>query len=312
MLVINRASGDFQHAMVTDLPALLPPQACLVFNDSKVRKARLYGHGVSGGAVEVLFTAKGTNPKQWICMVKKSGSRQPGTRILMPEGIELTIIERRDSALLVESSIELNESWFSLHGHVPLPPYIRRQDVLSDAERYQTVYAQKTGSSAAPTAGLHFTNELLARLDTGGFERNFVSLHVGLGTFAPVQTDDIRSHIMHSEQYEISEDCARAVNLAKTQQRKLVAIGTTSLRTLESAWNDQGLQSGSGSTSIFMYPGHEFRSADILFTNFHTPESTLFMLACAFGGTDFMKAAYDYAIREKYRFFSYGDAMLIL
>ena len=197
---------------------------------------------------------------------------------------------------------------------MPLPPYIKRQDAVADAERYQTVYAKATGSAAAPTAGLHFTEEVLAALDAHGVERAFVTLHVGLGTFLPVRSEDLEDHAMHREEYTVPEETAAAVMKARREGRPVLAVGTTSVRTLESAWSDEqgALLAGPGSTEIFMYPGYRFRVVDRLFTNFHTPRSTLLMLVSAFAGRERILNAYAEAVRERYRFFSYGDAMLIL
>lgn len=317
LFVVNRATGTFEHGMVADLPLFLEPGTCMVFNDSRVRKARVFGTGETGGGkVEVLFTAPAgaKDGHDWLCMLRKTGTKRPGTRINLPGGFSLEIQEASDGAFLVHSERALDEAFFSSHGHIPLPPYIRREDGKFDEDRYQTVYAEKTGSAAAPTAGLHFTPEILGKLDEHGMDRHFLSLHVGLGTFAPVQTENIAEHPMHTEEYEISPSTAEAVSKAKEAGRKVLPVGTTSLRTLEAAWvrgSPGYIPAGGGSTNIFMYPGYVFNVADQLFTNFHTSESTLFMLVCAFAGMDLMKEAYHEAIAREYRFFSYGDAMLI-
>ncbi len=197
------------------------------------------------------------------------------------------------------------------YGHIPLPPYIKREDVPSDANRYQTIYAKETGSSAAPTAGLHFTQEIMDRLSANGIESVFITLHVGLGTFLPVRSENIEDHPMHSESFSIDENTARKIEEAKIEGRKIIAVGTTSVRTLESAWSDGKFEKKEGSTSIFIYPGYKFKIVDALFTNFHTPESTLLMLVSAFAGRELILESYAEAVREGYRFFSYGDAMLV-
>jgi S-adenosylmethionine:tRNA ribosyltransferase-isomerase len=225
--------------------------------------------------------------------------------------------------LLLRFDRPIDDAWLDLHGHVPLPPYIKRDDTDVDAERYQTVYARDYGSTAAPTAGLHFTSELLAELGKAGIETAFITLHVGLGTFLPVRTENLEDHAMHEEAYCIDDDTARRIEKARAEGRKILAVGTTSLRALESAWLEAmpdaaapgagGLgRRGEGSTSIFIYPGYRFKIVDALFTNFHTPESTLLMLVSAFAGREFILDSYKEAVKEGYRFFSYGDACLIL
>jgi S-adenosylmethionine:tRNA ribosyltransferase-isomerase len=206
----------------------------------------------------------------------------------------------------------VDDDWLERYGHIPLPPYIKRQDTSSDSERYQTVFASVFGSSAAPTAGLHFTNELLSRIDGAGIESVFITLHVGLGTFLPVRSEDIEDHVMHEEFFSIDDKTASKIETAKAQGRKVVAVGTTSVRTLESAWDNGMIKRGEGLTSIFIYPGYKFNAADCLFTNFHTPESTLLMLVSAFAGRELILESYAEAVKEGYRFFSYGDAMLIV
>jgi len=235
----------------------------------------------------------------------------PGKRLSLPEGMEAEVVEARPDERLLRFSPELDDDYLERNGHLPLPPYIRRGDAPADAERYQTVYARERGSAAAPTAGLHFTPGILDGLRAAGVETRFVTLHVGLGTFLPVRAESIEDHRMHYEEYTVPEETAAAVNAAKREGRPVVAVGTTSVRTLESAWTDAGLASGSGATNIFIYPGCSFRAVDMMFTNFHTPESTLLMLVSAFAGRERVLAAYEEAVRLRYRFFSYGDAMLI-
>jgi len=213
---------------------------------------------------------------------------------------------------LLEFDRPIDDDWLDRYGHIPLPPYIKRQDTQEDADRYQTVYAAACGSTAAPTAGLHFTRELLEKLAAAGIESAFVTLHVGLGTFLPVRSAHIEDHVMHNETFCIDAETAAKIERAKADGRKIIAVGTTSVRTLESAWDSVGrLKTGEGGTSIFIYPGYRFNVVDALFTNFHTPESTLLMLAAAFAGRELILESYAEAVREGYRFFSYGDAMLI-
>jgi S-adenosylmethionine:tRNA ribosyltransferase-isomerase len=276
-------------------------------------------------------------------MVNRAKRRRPGQRFCFSGGLEGEIVEApaqidagTDSSasgnefryLRFDSPID--DDWLDIHGHIPLPPYIKRDDEESDADRYQTIYADRTAgaalgpgaSTAAPTAGLHFTEELLAQLQREGIETVFITLHVGPGTFLPVRTNRIEDHVMHEETYTISTEAAKKINAAKKSGRKIVAVGTTSVRTLESAWTggenrhvkdgeNSHVKNGEGTTSIFIYPGYRFNVVDALFTNFHTPGSTLLMLVSAFAGRELILESYREAVREKYRFFSYGDAMLI-
>jgi S-adenosylmethionine:tRNA ribosyltransferase-isomerase len=297
-----------------------------VFNDSRVRHARLYARAESSGnAAEFLLVARARSADYpegsvWKAMVRNAKRHKAGRTYGFDDGTSLTIVELSGESLEgtefrhVAFSRPIDDDWLDRMGHMPLPPYIKREDELSDAERYQTVYARSTGSVAAPTAGLHFTPEVLASLDARGIERVSVTLHVGLGTFLPVRVDRIEDHRMHEEPYSIEESVALRVTEAKRSGRPVVAIGTTSVRTLESAWDDAAsmLRSGESATSIFIYPSYRFRVVDSLFTNFHTPESTLLMLVSAFAGRERILSAYEHAVRERYRFFSYGDSMLIL
>lgn len=343
LLVMDRAiDGQFHHAMVADLDRYIPEGALMVFNDSKVRRARLFATSTStsqasststgynqpsgtgkplgtasgggaasgGGKVEVLLLRREA-PGLWAALTTRMARQTPGKILYLPEGRQAEVVEVRDDERLLRFPVDIDEDYLERNGHLPLPPYIHRADEPADAERYQTVYARVSGSAAAPTAGLHFTPELLERLGTRGIELCFVTLHVGLGTFIPVRTDQLEDHRMHEESYTIPETTALAVNRAKAAGRPVVAVGTTSVRTLESAWEPGGLRPGSGTTSIFIYPGYRFKVADMLFTNFHTPGSTLLMLVSAFASRERILTAYEEAVRQQYRFFSYGDAMLI-
>ena len=307
--------------MVSDLPQLLEKGTVLVFNNSRVRKARLLGIAESTGAKAEFLLLKKLDVLSWEVLAKRSKRRRPGSRYVFGTAIG-TIdtlpddVSPDEGKLVLRFDNPVDDEWLDRFGHMPLPPYIHRSDTVLDTERYQTVYASQTGSSAAPTAGLHFTEELLKNLTDAGMETVFITLHVGLGTFLPVRTEDIEDHTMHEESYCIGEAEALKIEKAKREKRKILAVGTTSVRTLESAWiadtaHRGKLQRGEGRTSIFLYPGVKFNVVDMLFTNFHTPRSTLLMLVSAYAGRDFILDSYREAIKEGYRFFSYGDACLI-
>jgi S-adenosylmethionine:tRNA ribosyltransferase-isomerase len=299
--------------MVSELPSILESGTVMVFNNSRVRRARLLGLSEETGARAEFLLLNKLDTFSWQVLSNRSKRRKPGSRYSF-EGVSAEIVSIKGS-LCLRFDRPIDDAWLDQNGHVPLPPYIKRQDSGLDWERYQTVYAEEYGSAAAPTAGLHFTNELLAELEKGGIEIAFITLHVGLGTFLPVRTENIEDHKMHEEVFCISEETALRIEKARAEGRKVLAVGTTSLRSLESAWQDGPpayLQRGEGSTSIFIYPPYNVRSADALFTNFHTPGSTLLMLVAAFAGLDFMLYCYKEAVKEGYRFFSYGDACLIL
>jgi S-adenosylmethionine:tRNA ribosyltransferase-isomerase len=297
--------------MAGELPDIIEPGSLLVFNNSKVRKARLYGISPETGAEVEFLLLKKLDERRWLSMVQRSRRRRPGSRYVFADGTEGEITETAEELRVLRFDRPLDEAWFDRYGHIPLPPYIKREDTQTDGERYQTVYADKPGSAAAPTAGLHFSGELMAALTSRGIETAFITLHVGLGTFLPVRTENLEDHRMHEEDFVIDEETARRIETAKAQRRKIIAVGTTSVRTLESAWTGEGLRRGAGSTAIFIYPGYVFKAVDALFTNFHTPESTLLMLVSAFAGREFILDSYKEAIDRGYRFFSYGDAMLI-
>ncbi len=311
LFVLDRKTGSFTHSSVRELVRHLPPRALLVFNDSKVRKARLFAESETKGRVEFLLLRR-LGEQTWLVMTTKARKQVPGKRYSFPEGLKGRIVGTESDLRVLELDRPIDDEYLDRWGHMPLPPYIRRQDDDFDEERYQTVYSRTVGSVAAPTAGLHFTEELLASLPAAGIETVHVTLHVGLGTFLPVRSKQVEDHVMHEEEYCVPEVAAEAVNRARGEGRPVVAVGTTSVRTLESAWRDGALRAGTGSTNIFLYPGRTFQAVDALFTNFHTPESTLLMLVSAFAGRDLILKAYEEAIRLRYRFFSYGDAMLIL
>lgn len=323
LMLLGRNDGSVRHMKMDDLPDLISPDTLMIFNNSKVRRSRCYGVKVlsgteSGGAErEFMFLNQMTpDGNIWHTMVKGAKKVRAGNMYRFPDGSVGTVVEHENDAgtefRTIQFDFRLDDGWFMRNGHIPLPPYIRREDDDTDSERYQTVYAKEVGSSACPTAGLHFTEEMFARLDKKGIERCFVTLHVGLGTFLPVRAENIEEHKMHEEVYTIPFDVADKINGAKKAGRPILAVGTTSVRTLESATGDDGLvRGGSSATSIFMYPGYKFKTVSQIFTNFHTPQSTLLMLVSAFAGRESILNAYEKAVKEKYRFFSYGDCMLI-
>ena len=317
LLLLDRLSGRFEDHMMGDFPSLLHPGSVIVVNSSKVRKARVYGRAETGGTVEFLFLSPNADGS-WKCMVKKAKKQREGKRYQFQDREGKTVAEgmirsvNPDGTRDVVFTSPIDESFFEDCGHVPLPPYIKREDSFSDETRYQTVYARTPGSVAAPTAGLHFTRELMDTVRAMGIPIYEVTLHVGAGTFLPVRTERVEDHHMHTEHYEISSETAEALNQAKREGKRIVAIGTTSVRTLESAADEGGvLGKLYGDTDIFIRPGYRFRFVDDLLTNFHTPESTLLMLVSALAGRDAIFSAYHHAIDERYRFFSYGDAMFI-
>jgi S-adenosylmethionine:tRNA ribosyltransferase-isomerase len=308
--VIDPRAGSRDHRTVADLPSFIPPGTLMVFNDTRVRKARVYGQTEHGGQVEAVFL-RPLPDGRWECLVNKAKKLKPGQTLSFPGDVRATVESPEGNVRVLNFDPPATDSWLETFGHLPLPPYIRRPDGEDDAERYQTVYAKDKGSAAAPTAGLHFTPDLLKLLEAQGAELAFVTLEVGLGTFLPVRAEEVSDHKMHTERYGISAPTAAALNRAKAEGRPVLAVGTTSLRTLEAAWTPEGFPAGWGATDIFITPGYQFRAVDQLFTNFHTPESTLLMLVCAFAGQDFLLDTYRQAVAARYRFFSYGDAMLI-
>ena len=317
LLLLDRALGSFSDHMMEDFPSLIPSDSVIVVNNSKVRKARVYGTSETGGTVEFLFLSPECDGA-WKCMATKTKRQKKGKRFAFlgkdgaVKAVAEIVRENPDSTRSLMFSEPIDEGFFDSCGHVPLPPYIKREDSFSDESRYQTVYAKNPGSVAAPTAGLHFTPQLMDRVRERGIPIHEVTLHVGAGTFLPVRTENIEDHHMHSEHYSITEETAAALNKAKEDGRRILAVGTTSVRTLESAADDDGIiRRRTGDTDIFIRPGYRFKFIDDLLTNFHTPESTLLMLVSALAGKDLIFSAYAHAIEERYRFFSYGDAMYI-
>ena len=312
LLVLDKATGRTEHRHFYDLPEYLRPGDCMVLNDSRVIPARLIGARPTGGAIEVMLL-KDLGDKRWECLVRPGKKMRPGHQVVFGDG-ELTgevesVSEGGNRVIRFEYEGIFLEILERL-GRMPLPPYIKEQ--LADPERYQTVYSKHPGSAAAPTAGLHFTPELLDKIQAMGVDVRFVTLHVGLGTFRPVKAEDIKDHEMHSEFCTVPADTAEAVNRTKAAGGRVVAVGTTSCRTLESFTGEDGvLRSDSGWTNIFIYPGYKFKCMDALVTNFHLPGSTLVMLVSALAGRENILAAYKEAVEREYRFFSFGDAMFI-
>jgi S-adenosylmethionine:tRNA ribosyltransferase-isomerase len=318
MLCLDGVGGGVQHRQFADLPGLLDAGDLLVFNDTRVIPARLFGQKASGGRVEILLE-RFNGSSTALAQVRASKTPKTGSEIRLlekpgdwPGDIVVTVTGRR-GRLFELAFPEGREIMQILDqcGHVPLPPYIDRQDEAADLQRYQTVYAREPGAVAAPTAGLHFDQPLLQQLASQGVRSAFVTLHVGAGTFTPVRVDDIREHRMHSEWIEVSEEVVSQVRLARQRGGRVIAVGTTSVRSLETACASGSLQAYRGDTDIFIYPGYRFACVDAMITNFHLPESTLLMLVCAFAGQDKVLAAYREAVVRRYRFFSYGDAMWV-
>ncbi len=314
LLVLHKDSGETEHRIFKDITEYLKPGDCLVLNNTKVIPARLIGKKEdTGAAVEVLLL-KRREKDIWETLVKPGKKCRPGAKLVFGEGIlKAEVLETvEEGNRLIRFSYEgIFEEVLDKLGEMPLPPYITHK--LADKNRYQTVYAKYDGSAAAPTAGLHFTAELLKQIESMGVKTAYVTLHVGLGTFRPVKTDNILEHHMHSEYYEVSEEAAEKINLTKAEGGRIVCVGTTSCRTVESAAGEDGrVSAGCGNTEIFIYPGYRFKVLDALITNFHLPESTLVMLVSALAGREKVLAAYAEAVRENYRFFSFGDAMLVI
>ena len=309
--LMHVAGRTIEDRRFTDLPDLVAPGDLLVFNDTRVIRSRLRGRRETGGRVELLLERIVAPQEAW---VQLSASHPPkaGGRLLLPGDATATVLERDGRFFLLRFAIEEGlEAYFERWGEVPLPPYIDRAPTQEDSERYQTVYARHPGAVAAPTAGLHFDAPMLARLSARGVDLAYLTLHVGAGTFQPVETDDLSRHRMHSERFTISPRTVAAVARARAAGKSIVAVGTTTLRALESAAGGGELRPGEAETALFVTPGYRFRVVDRLLTNFHLPRSTLLMLVSAFAGFDCMRAAYAHAVRERYRFFSYGDAMLL-
>lgn len=340
LLVMDKFTGKVEHHKMEDLIDLIDEDTLMVFNNSKVRRSRCFAKKIQSEQAKkmnqqapeklVEFMILQNVPLQslpslansdftsaWRAMVKNAKKQKVGCQYIFQDGTIGTIVENKidegTEFRTVAFKKTLEETWFEQNGHIPLPPYIKREDNSEDSNRYQNVYAKEIGSAACPTAGLHFTQDMLHNLAMKGITQEYVTLHVGLGTFLPVRVDNIEDHKMHNEVFTITEETANAITKAKREGKKILAVGTTSVRTLESAWDEENqcLKAGTYSTNIFIYPGYKFKVVDKLFTNFHTPESTLMMLVSAFSDRCHIMSAYKEAIKENYRFFSYGDAMFI-
>lgn len=314
MMVVDRPTGKFENSSFYRLPDYLKKGDVLVVNDSRVIPARLYGSKATGGTLEILLISK-REDLAWEALVRPAKRVRTGMSILFPDGSEARVLERiSDKKWYVRFRTEAPfELFLELYGKPPLPPYIKRDrkagDPVEDRERYQTIYARAPGSIAAPTAGLHFSEEVLAGLDSAGIRRVSVTLHVGFGTFLPIETENIEEHRMEKEFYEISPEAAEIINGAS----RVIAVGTTSTRTLESAADERGrIEASSGFTALYIYPGYRFKRINGLVTNFHLPKSSLLLLVSAFAGAELIRDAYRKAMAERYRFYSYGDCMLIL
>nr|WP_289765480.1 tRNA preQ1(34) S-adenosylmethionine ribosyltransferase-isomerase QueA [uncultured Acetatifactor sp.] len=314
LLVLDRRSGAVSHHVFREIADFLRPGDCLVLNNTKVIPARLLGEREGTGAHVELLLLKRKSGDVWETLARPGKKCRPGTKLSFGDGLlKAEILETvEEGNRLVRFTYEgIFEEVLDRLGEMPLPPYITRK--LQDKNRYQTVYAKHEGSAAAPTAGLHFTEALLGQLEAKGVKLAYVTLHVGLGTFRPVKEENVLEHHMHSEHYQISRETADLINRTKAEGSRIVCVGTTSCRTIESAADEEGIvHPGSGDTDIFIYPGYRFKALDALITNFHLPESTLIMLVSALAGREHVLAAYEEAVRERYRFFSFGDAMLII
>ncbi len=316
LLVLERQTGIIKDHIFSDIIDYLDSGDTLVLNDTRVIPARLYGYKGSGAKVEILLLNQ--RGKQWEALVRPAKRLKPGSRVKLDEqnGVEVEIIAELNLAggSLIEFKNCADEMAFiDQMGQMPLPPYINRPAEKSDKRNYQTIYAREKGSAAAPTAGLHFSQELLQRIQDKGINLGYVLLHVGLGTFRPVSSEDIREHQMHYEYYRVNEETAALLNQTRQKNKKIIAVGTTVVRTLETVYNTKhGFTAGEGETNKFIYPGYEIKAVDRLITNFHLPGSSLIMLVAAFAGYDNTMTAYRHAVENNYRFFSYGDAMLIV
>jgi S-adenosylmethionine:tRNA ribosyltransferase-isomerase len=315
LMVVHRETGAIEHRRFRDLPALFEPGDVIVLNTTRVLRARLLGRRASGAPAEVLLLRPVEGDEVWEAMVSPGGKLRPGRTVHIADGFDVDVLEmteRRTRLVRLRANEPVRDA-IARHGHVPLPPYIARADEAADASRYQTVFAREEGSVAAPTAGLHFTDAVLSELAAKGVARAEVLLHVGAGTFKPVEVEDPAEHDMHEEWFQVTREAAETINAARARGGKVWAVGTTSARTLESAADESGvIHAQSGETRLFIRPGYRFRAVDKLITNFHLPRSTLLMLVAAFAGYELTMQAYRTAVEDGYRFYSYGDAMAIV
>jgi len=311
LMIVDRATGLIRDAVLFDLPAEISPGSVVVLNDTRVRKARLHAFSAeTGGRVELLLLSR-RSPAVWTALATKSRKQMKGKRFLLPGDVTATVVGDAPEGKLLEFQPPIDDGYLERHGSIPLPPYIRRPPGEADDRRYQTVYAREPGSAAAPTAGLHLTRPLIRELERREVEVVTLTLHVGLGTFAPIRSESIEEHEMHRESFHIPNRAADRIETALREGRDVVAVGTTVVRALESASDGGAIRRGRGETELFIRPGYRFRVVRRLFTNFHTPSSTLLVLVSAFASYDLVREAYRRAVERRYRFFSYGDAMLI-
>lgn len=311
LLHLSRAQGHRHDHVFRQLPDLLHPHDLLVFNDTRVIPARLHAHKETGGKVEILLERL-LDDRTCLAQLRVSKTPAAGSSLVLEDGAALLVIGREGEFFRLRSNTEILTSIVNRLGHMPLPPYIQRDDSALDRERYQTVYARRPGAVAAPTAGLHFDQAVLRALEDRGIRQTHVTLHVAAATFQPVRVENIEDHYMHAEYLEVPAAVCAAVAATRARGGRVIAVGTTSVRSLETAASSGTLQAYAGDSRIFIYPGYDFRVVDGIITNFHLPESTLLMLVSAFAGLDVVRAAYQHAVQARYRFFSYGDAMLIL
>ncbi|NEV61954.1 tRNA preQ1(34) S-adenosylmethionine ribosyltransferase-isomerase QueA [Thiorhodococcus minor] len=315
LLALNDSSGDdpgvaHRDLVFADLPTLLRPNDLLVFNNTRVMRARLFGRKATGGHVELLVERL-LGPEEALVHIRASKPPKAGSRITLEVGLQAEVLRREGGLFLLRLLQSTFMEVMATHGHMPLPPYIRRSDDETDDSRYQTLFARETGAIAAPTAGLHFDERLLAELDRRGVGRVEVTLHVGSGTFQPVRVDDLSQHVMHAEWLEVNESVCECIAETRRAGGRVIAVGTTCVRSLEAAAAGGELRPFRGETRLFIRPGYRFRSVDAMITNFHLPESTLLVLVAAFAGYERIMAAYRHAVAQRYRFFSYGDAMFL-
>ncbi|HUV08157.1 MAG TPA: tRNA preQ1(34) S-adenosylmethionine ribosyltransferase-isomerase QueA [Spirochaetia bacterium] len=312
LMIVDRHSGRITEGSLGDFISFLEPGSLIVFNNSRVNKARLFGHAKqSGGRTEFLLLAP-LEPDLWRVLTSKSKKQITGKSYVFPGGLEGTIEDEKEGLKLLRFNRAIADEYLDEYGSLPLPPYIKRAPTPIDEERYQTVFARVRGSAAAPTAGLHFSRSLLKAISSSHAEVAFITLHIGLGTFLPIRTENVEDHKMHEESLFIPERTAIKVERALEENRSVIAVGTTVVRALEGSMKDGKIVPGWKKTSLFIYPGFRFRVIRHLFTNFHSPGSSLYLLVSAFAGQDLMNTAYDRAIEKKYRFFSYGDAMFLI
>lgn len=312
LLCLNKTTGNITHYPFKALPQLLNPNDLLVYNNTRVIPARLYAQKPAGGKVEILIERL-IDQHTALAHTKSNRPLKPGTKLHINNKLQATVQGKQDALTLLQfdSTTPLIEL-LTQHGHMPIPPYFNRPAEAIDNTRYQTIYAKHQGAVAAPTAGLHFDEDIFKELENRGINKAYLTLHVGAGTFQPVRTNNLSTHTMHSEYFDLPQETCNQIRQTKKQNARTIAVGTTVVRSLESASQDHELQPYQGETDIFIYPGYEFKTVDAIITNFHLPKSTLLMLICAFGGYEAVMNAYQEAVKANYRFFSYGDAMLIL